>query len=115
MTYQTEFPDFPEATMPAMFSGFEDTSWHNDACPSFEHDGLGLRLHVDYADKAMSEIPNGSRFGLYQLVRCDDGRGGLMWDWPSNIGDDDADPKLIESDDWAEVAAVISARLEGAK
>ena len=26
--------------------GFEDTSWHNDACPSFERDNL--RIYLDY-------------------------------------------------------------------
>jgi hypothetical protein len=33
--YQTEFPHFPAADMPAIPEGFADTSWHNIASPSF--------------------------------------------------------------------------------
>jgi hypothetical protein len=104
MTYQVAFPDFPEADMPEIPQGFEDTSSHDDACPSFEHPGLGLRLHIDYADKALSEIPGGSRFGLYQLERWGDADSG-GWDWPT-LGT--TDPKLVETDDWGAVLAAVA-------
>jgi hypothetical protein len=107
MTYRDEFPDFPEAEMPAAPEGFEDTSWHNDAMPSFEHAGLGLRLHVDYADKAMSESGMGARFGLYQLAPWES-EGESGWDWPSSLGDDSTEPLIIETDDWAAVLAAIA-------
>ncbi len=37
--WRREFPDFPVYGMPAIPAGWEDTSWHNDACPSFQVTG----------------------------------------------------------------------------
>ena len=36
MSYRTEFPGFEDAPAADWLRafGFEDTSWHNDACPS---------------------------------------------------------------------------------
>jgi hypothetical protein len=34
MSYRQEFPNFDPATMPEIPTGWEDISWHNDACPS---------------------------------------------------------------------------------
>ncbi|TYL70957.1 hypothetical protein [Bradyrhizobium cytisi] len=62
--YRTEFPDFPAADMPTMPRGFEDSSWHNDSCPSFTSEELGLRIWIDYADPAQREHDGGSRFML---------------------------------------------------
>lgn len=46
-TYQTEFPDF---TLDVIISPeWEDVSWHNDACPSWNTPG-GHKVYVDYAD-----------------------------------------------------------------
>lgn len=58
-TYHTEFPDFGDldVRLPAWL---KDVSWKNDACPRFE--GLGLRLWIDYKDKAKSEFPGEPRF-----------------------------------------------------
>jgi hypothetical protein len=36
MSYREEFPDFDPAAMPAIPQHWGDTSWHNDACPSFD-------------------------------------------------------------------------------
>lgn len=33
--WRKEFPDFPEADMPALGPEWEDRSWHNDMSPSF--------------------------------------------------------------------------------
>lgn len=68
MTYETEFPDF--GAMPAdVPAAWADSSWHNDACPSYEVAGdgfgFGFRLFVDYADKAKREFPESSRFSLH--------------------------------------------------
>lgn len=63
MSYQTEFPDFKPADMPAIPAGFADSSWHNDACPRFENEQLGLTLWVDYLDPAERETA-GRRFLL---------------------------------------------------
>ena len=46
MTFQTEFPDYPVADMPAMpaHGDFVDTSRLNDGCPSIASDVLGITI-----------------------------------------------------------------------
>ena len=85
MSYREEFPDFPEADMPAIPAGWEDISWHNDACPSFDM-GEGRVVYVDYADKAQREWPDAPRF----VVTFDP-------------GDNSSIRTVLETDDWAEV------------
>lgn len=95
-----EFPDFDQATLPTIPAGFEDTSWHNDACPSFQHEGLGLHLFIDYADPDDREMGSPFRFRVDQLVKQsyidNDGKDATVWEWP----DDGADTLVAESDDW---------------
>lgn len=63
--WQREFPDFPVDGMPTpMPAGFEDASWLNDACPSFDNDAAGLRLWVNYPNPRDREIEGSSRFIL---------------------------------------------------
>ena len=61
MTYATEFPDFPASDLPPIPVGFEDTSSHNNVCPSFTwntgDDKTSLLLWVDYSDNALREFP----------------------------------------------------------
>jgi hypothetical protein len=93
VTYQTEFPDFPEADMPVMPEGFVDASWKNDACPNFESKPLGLRVWIDYVDVERREFTvDVPRFVLY---RIDDGGAPL------------SDDPIAATDDWNEVLAVI--------
>lgn len=70
MTYATEFPEFV-AGMPAIPTDYVDTSWHNDACPSFHVAGnvygLGVTLWVDHADKAERE--NGADVDRFMIHR----------------------------------------------
>lgn len=87
--YQKEFPDFPPADLPAIPQGFEDNSWHNDSCPNFTNAELGLRIWVDYADKAQREHPDASRFVLE----------------PSDNEDTITDP--ICTDDWAVIIEAV--------
>jgi hypothetical protein len=69
--YKIEFPRFDELDLPIP-DGFEDHSWHNDACPSFAmklSDSNYLRLWVDYKDKKDSDFADVQddryfRFGL---------------------------------------------------
>lgn len=82
MTYQTEFPDFDPTTMPAILASWTDTSYGNDACPSFAP-ADDWRVFVDYADPAQREFA-GVRF----VVICD-----------LNCTAD------LETDDWSEVLA----------
>jgi hypothetical protein len=63
MGYREEFPGFElPVTIPA---GFVDTSWHNDASPSWEHPVLQIRLWIDFEDPAMREL---SHLGRYELT-----------------------------------------------
>jgi len=64
--YRREFPSFGEldVTLPA---GFEDSSWHNDVCPSWSKqldNGNYLRLWVDYTAIEDREYKEGGRFCL---------------------------------------------------
>ena len=55
--YEKEFPHFAGVEMPT-FEGFEDTSWHNDVCPSFEKylkQEFSLRVWVDHPDVKQRE------------------------------------------------------------
>jgi hypothetical protein len=89
MKYPTEFPDFPATDMPATPQGFADNSWHNDSCPNFTSEELGLRIWIDYADKEQREVPEASRFVLE----------------PSDNADNITDP--IVTDDWAVILEAV--------
>jgi len=91
MTYRTEFPDFPEADMPAIPQGFEDRSWKNDACPYFVNPKLGLGLWIDYVDAETREFPELQRFSVYRV----DADGAHK----------EPDP-VVATDDWNAVLAV---------
>lgn len=57
--FQTEFPDYPVADMPAMptHGDFIDTSWHNDACPRLASTSGLILLTSPFAS---SKIATGS-------------------------------------------------------
>ena len=62
--FRVEFPDYPPAKMPAALPGFIDTSWRNDACPSFTSDQHGLTLWIDFPAAADREHPSWPRYRL---------------------------------------------------
>jgi hypothetical protein len=68
MNYKTEFPRFPKP-LPKL-KGFEDSSWHNDACPSLTKD-LGefnsLRLFVNYPNPKDREIGDYKYILFYEM------------------------------------------------
>ena len=87
--YKTEFPDFPDADMPAIPKGFVDSSWHNDTCPSIESDTAQLRIWIDYTELGNREFGNiGHRFTVLRK-------------------DDDSGDAVLETDDWNEVLEYI--------
>ena len=88
-SFRTEFPDYPVEDMPTLPQGWVDQSWHNDACPSFISEALGLTLWIDYRKVEDREMI-GSRF----LVCA--------------VGDNSE--ALLASDDWDEVEAFIARR-----
>lgn len=90
---QREFPDYPVAAIPALPEGFDDVSWHNDACPSYANDEF--LIYLDYADKEMRESGNeGTRFSVYPVTA-----DGCMIDSP-----------VIETDDWQQVLKAVAPR-----
>lgn len=103
MSFQTEFPDFPAADMPAIPAGFEDTSWHNDSCPSLTSDEIGLTIWIDYLDPALREYQDNQGAAQYPRfsVHC------------QNHGVESSGPSIM-TDDWAEVLAFIEQRRSSA-
>jgi hypothetical protein len=63
--YKSEFPDYDDTLIfPA---GWEDISWHNDACPSFikVFGDVTFRIYCDYKDMQKRDCPDWTRFGVY--------------------------------------------------
>ncbi len=46
--------------------GFHDASWGNDVCPSFVHEGLRLRVWIDFVREGEREM-GGKRYALVAL------------------------------------------------
>ncbi len=83
-----EFPDFDVSTLPTIPVGFDDSSWHNDACPSFTKGDL--TLFVDYAEPTMRECgPDAPRFALVRHTS------------------DGAMVTVASTDEWARMLAAI--------
>ena len=61
MTYKYEFPSF-DYELPNLGKGWEDNSWHNDACPSLDYHLEGeeiVRIWFDYENPEMRECKGG--------------------------------------------------------
>jgi hypothetical protein len=86
--YQTAFPDYPPADMPALPYGFSDSSWHNDVCPSYSSELFGLRIWIDYVDPAQREVDQDERFLVTPL-------------------DDGTHDVFVQTDDWNAVLAYV--------
>lgn len=96
MTFRTEFPDFPAADFPALPPGFEDCSWHNDACPSMKNETLALYIFIDYADPAKREmLQETPRFSVLKM----DGEG-FSEDFETQF----------DTSDWSDVLAFIASK-----
>lgn len=94
--YLKEFPDLagpmPEADH-LIAAGWDDQSWHNDACPSFVSPCETMRLWVEFPNEAMRDNPE--RFCL------------TAWDADA---DHSEHAVLLVTDNWAEVLAFIAGR-----
>lgn len=87
VNYQTQFTDFVlDVEIP---KDWIDTSWHNDACPSWEVSPGGPQVYVDYADPKMREFPGIQRFSVHVYK---DGESAIP----------------LVTDDWAEVLAYLA-------
>lgn len=100
MTWQTTFPNFPAADMPSIPEGWKDTSWHNDAAPSFEvmtacagdSNFEMCRVWIAESDPAAREYDESPRFQVSY-------EGGES-EWFCTL----------ETDDWQEVLAYVETR-----
>lgn len=91
--YKQEFPDFNlDVVLP---EGFEDVSWHNDTCPSFQHNELDVIIYIDFAEPSKREHEETLRFSL---ITTEDGK----------LTDNRED--LAYTDDFAEILAKIEER-----
>ncbi|CCD94659.1 hypothetical protein BRAO375_3660053 [Bradyrhizobium sp. ORS 375] len=63
-----EFPGYPADTLPALPAGFVDSSWRNDACPSFDNAALCLRIWCDHPDPSQREFPSNARFCVSETL-----------------------------------------------
>lgn len=93
MTYRTEFPSFPEMPEAAVLlaQGWADTSWHNDACPSFKSPDGTLLIWIEHPEEEKRDVMDG-RFIVERLpepVERDDPRYGEQAEC------------LYSGDDWA--------------
>ena len=86
MKYETEFPDFVGVEMPRIPEGWEDTSWHNDACPSWTVGGL--HIFVDHDEPSKRECGSDSK----RFTVCDSDDGDVV----------------VHTDDWQEVLACLA-------
>lgn len=84
-----QFPDYPFNDLPLeVLTDFQDTSWHNDTCPSFRKGNV--IVWVDWPDPREREDFEGHRFIVCRL----DNDGCLTEEEP-----------LLETDDWNAVLA----------
>lgn len=74
--FRSEFPDYPAADMPALPPSLADSSWRNEACPSFIDEAANVQLFVDYADPQAREFPppefDSKRYTLHWLTNSGD-------------------------------------------
>lgn len=87
------FPDFDLSTMPETIpAGFVESSFKNDACPSFWNEAAGLQIFVDYADIDAREFPGSPRFHVVDSVNGD---------------------SLISANDWVELTGKVAEIMAG--
>ena len=85
--YLAEFPDFDASEFAEQVKalGFDDVSWHNDSCPSFNR--YVWTVFVDYTDSSLREFPECPQFS----VRC-------------------VDDDILQTNDFSEVIALYHAK-----
>jgi hypothetical protein len=91
--YLREFPAFGVLDV-AIPEGFEDTSWHNNACPTWsmqKGNGNYLQLAIDYADPEQRDTPSLKRYRLH------------LYDTGMNFQGD-----LMQTDDYTEVQDLLA-------
>ena len=62
MSYTSQFPEFDPSTLPTIPSDWEDMSWRNDVCPSWQCGAV--RVWIDFADPQLREWGDCERFRI---------------------------------------------------
>ena len=101
-TWRGEFADFDEnldsKAKDLESLGFEDSSWHNDICPSYSLYQTGdkhVQIFIDYLDPALREFPDWKR---YLVIAVDS---------------DNTTSPMFRSDDWGEAIAFLKEACKG--
>lgn len=85
MSITTEFPTYPLSSLPSIPFAWEDTSWHNDACPSY-HVGNEVYVYVDFEEASERVYPEcEERFTVFNTT---------------------TDATLYSGNDWEEVLRI---------
>lgn len=91
MPITNEFPDYAPETLPAIPAGWEDTSWHNDACPSFTV--ANVQVMIDYEVPELRETPELKRFSAF------------------TFDDEGYTENFILTDSWDELLAAVAGKV----
>lgn len=91
-TYKTEFPSFKLGDGIEIPEHWNDTSWHNDACPSWQNGDRKLFIEFE----KFEDRDSGSELRFYVVEYC--GRDPRDDEWED----------LCHTDDWAEVLRVMN-------
>lgn len=92
MSWRTEFPEFLASDLPAIPSDWIDSSWHNDASPSWTTPAERLQIFISESDPAARELQSGGRFNVLSLA------------------DATLDHCLLTTDAWRAVLAMVAAK-----
>lgn len=78
--YKQEFPKFDHELPVELLNkyGFEDISWHNDACPAFWNESAGYRVWFNFKDISLREIPEMPLFGIEKTNDIGDGTSDVQ-------------------------------------
>lgn len=101
--WRDEFPGMPKSDMPAIPSEWVDSSWRNEACPSFtfmsgaretgDFNFTRARVWIDFKNPDRRDPPNSPRF----TVTFEDDHGRVE--------------TVFTADDWPEILAYVGIRV----
>lgn len=102
MTDLSAFPHYSASDLPALPQGWTDSTWRNDACPSYailDHEEVRVRVWIDYVQPANREAPHGSRFTV------------VHEDWNRIAEGMEVNATLYHGDSWEEATAAAESKV----
>jgi len=74
MSYTKEFNAADYAVPSFLQTAYwQDMSWHNDSCPKFENDELGIVVWIDNIDPASREYDDWKQYTVVKIIDTSDG------------------------------------------